>query len=61
MSGLSLPVRADRPAPVPPTRRDDAPLSAWLRGSLSRQYDAVLAEELPRALLALTEGSPVGR
>ena len=49
--------------PSPPLRDDtgrtskaaghDAALAAWLNRSLSRQYDAVLAESLPPTIAAL--------
>ena len=56
MSSASFLVRDKPPGHLPPVRTqgdDGAALSVWLRRSLSRQYDAVLAEDLPPAMIAL--------
>lgn len=56
MNGAPLLLRDENGRTLPPPRANaanDAPVAAWLRRSLSRQYDAVLAEELPPAMIAL--------
>ena len=56
MSGTSLLFRDEPSLRLPPLQSaggDDAPVAAWLRRALSCQYDAVLAEDLPPAMIAL--------
>ncbi len=61
MSGAFLLVRdnySGRAATACPPDSGGEAVAGWLHRSLSRQYDAVLAEELPLAMVALVEGAP---